>query len=1286
KGQCSIGSVKSMIGHLLTAAGAAGMIKMLLALSHRTLPPSLKYKGPKPGSPLIDGPFRVETDARNWPRKQDGATRKAAVSAFGFGGINAHVLIEEWQDHISDRDRPAAIDISEEKSKPSPNEAIAIVGLNLQLGVLDSVNAFQEAVFNGRSAIGPVPPERWKAPKYTDQVFGSEIQGNFIDKVSVELGEFQIPPGEIPDILPQQLLMLKVAAGAMTDAGLPLRQARERMGAIIGIGFDYEATNFQLRWALPSMAARWNETSALPESGDENLNRWLHCAKDDCGSPLTATRTLGALGGIVASRIAREFRFGGPSFVVSAEEASGLQAAGIASRMLRSREVDAMLVGAVDLNCDERNMTTLYSRLGLSACAQIRPFDIEADGTLPGEGAVALVLKRLEDAKADNDRVYALLEGFGAASGVVDDHFWPDESVYLTSLEKAFKEAHADPGEIDVMECHASGVPSQDRIEAKALQSCFDIASTQGTGQSAERSIAVGTVKPIVGHTGATSGLTSLAKTALSLFHHIIPPVSHFQKPAQSQWEQGNFYFPIKPVYWARNRQEGPRRACVATMTSDGHCMHVVLGQHDTHCRHLAEPTNLHLHSRPLGALPHGLFIIQGEDKIQMGEGLARLDNLVKNHTGDPAGAMESLAHQWYLQSTPVSQSPESPLRRLAIVADSINELRSSLVDARQAVDRDQELQMTGRGGVSYDPNGLVQKGRIGFIYPGSGNHYIGMGRTLGAHWPEVLREMAGGTDQFKDQLLPRWCDPWRVDWSGQWSQAAYSELVSDPLRTIFAQVLFGGQLTHLLKKFNIHPDAVVGYSLGESAALFALGVWPDRGQMLERLKVSTLFKNELAGSFDAVRKAWKIPNDQPIDWKVAAVNRDVKTVDLAISELPYVRRLIVNTPDQCVIGGLKSQVQTAIAKMVCTAVYLDGVVAVHCDAATPVAGAYKQLHCFDTTPLQDVRFYSCAFEKPLDLTSEAAASSITQQATEGFNFPRVIERAYADGVKIFIEIGPHCSCTRMIDRILGNRPHLAVAANHRSEFEPLTLLKCLGTLAAAGVEINLNPLYGDPKNDLSPSLAQSATAIEVPVGGKPLSLTMPTPNSANNSPQPQPEKAIPDPETAPSQEVTTRHPKADPVLDLNSMIDQLNENVAATAKAHEQFLALSQELTTQYGEVFQWQNQMLPSLSSDDSHWESLHHSSDSRQHSGQQSSPTPIAFDRAQCMEFAIGSVGKMLGPEFNIIDSYGARVRLPDEPLMLVDRILSVEGEKLGLGPGRVITEHDVVAGAWYLDGHR
>ncbi|MGR9088782.1 MAG: beta-ketoacyl [acyl carrier protein] synthase domain-containing protein, partial [Gammaproteobacteria bacterium] len=98
KGQCVIGSIKSMIGHLLTGAGAAGMIKTLLAIHHKTLPPSLNFEQPPPESPLIDSPFRVQSEAQPWPMRDDGSPRRAAVSAFGFGGINAHVLVEEWRD------------------------------------------------------------------------------------------------------------------------------------------------------------------------------------------------------------------------------------------------------------------------------------------------------------------------------------------------------------------------------------------------------------------------------------------------------------------------------------------------------------------------------------------------------------------------------------------------------------------------------------------------------------------------------------------------------------------------------------------------------------------------------------------------------------------------------------------------------------------------------------------------------------------------------------------------------------------------------------------------------------------------------------------------------------------------------------------------------------------------------------------------------------------------------------------------------------------------------------
>ncbi|MGD8542550.1 MAG: polyketide synthase, partial [Desulfobacteraceae bacterium] len=96
--QCAIGSVKSMIGHLLTAAGAAGAIKTLLALQHRTLPPSLHFSAPPAGSPLLDGPFRVQTEPADWEPRTGGKPRRAAVSAFGFGGINAHMLLEEFTD------------------------------------------------------------------------------------------------------------------------------------------------------------------------------------------------------------------------------------------------------------------------------------------------------------------------------------------------------------------------------------------------------------------------------------------------------------------------------------------------------------------------------------------------------------------------------------------------------------------------------------------------------------------------------------------------------------------------------------------------------------------------------------------------------------------------------------------------------------------------------------------------------------------------------------------------------------------------------------------------------------------------------------------------------------------------------------------------------------------------------------------------------------------------------------------------------------------------------------
>ena len=262
RGQCAIGSIKSMIGHLLTAAGAAGMIKTLLAMQNKLIPPTLNFSEPPQRSPLPDSPFRVPTNAEEWKPRGSDIPRKAGVSAFGFGGINAHMLLQEYLPGATDavHKEPLTIDCSGKVTSTGTivsagqenKSLIAIVGMDACFGKLKSLRAFQEAVFNGNSAIGTRPKDRWRGVENIvgDPLGNKAHSGGYMDSFDWNFNEFNIPPAEIPDIIPQHLLMLKTAFNAMQDAGLPVKQSRENMGAIIGIDFDYEATDYHLRWML----------------------------------------------------------------------------------------------------------------------------------------------------------------------------------------------------------------------------------------------------------------------------------------------------------------------------------------------------------------------------------------------------------------------------------------------------------------------------------------------------------------------------------------------------------------------------------------------------------------------------------------------------------------------------------------------------------------------------------------------------------------------------------------------------------------------------------------------------------------------------------------------------------------------------------------------------------------------------------------------------------------------------------------------------------------------------
>ena len=1268
-GQCPIGSIKSMIGHLLTGAGAASMIKTLLALKHQILPPSLNFNRAADKSPLHNSPFRVQTESEPWKRRGKNTPRRAAVSAFGFGGINSHLLFEEYYPEIED----SRIEINHRPSTithyplPITHCPVAIVGMAAAFGPLTSLRAFQETVLKGESIIAKRPEGRWNGCDVVAETFLEKraAWGGFMDELSLDLQEFRIPPNEIPDILIQHLLMLKVSMDAMKDAGLPLKQERPRMGTFIGIDFDFEATDFHLRWNLNNQVQEWKKQGRLDSNlfDPENTSQWLVSLQDALRPPLTNSRTLGALGGIIASRIAREFRFGGPSYVVSNDAASGLKALEIGVRSLQQHEADSVLVGAVDLFGDVRSVIVSNQIRSFTQKHDIRPFDASADGTLPGEGAAAVVLKRLDQAISDNDRIYCIIKGMGKAGGSSRKNDSSSKEAVVLSLKRAFQDAGISPSSVSFVETHGSGNPIEDQIESEALLEVFK-------GQ--KPICALGSVKPNIGHTGAAAGLASLVKTSLCLYQEIIPPLTNFVTPASSLWQNSLFYMPGFSQYWSRNRKDGPRRACVGSMTLDGNCMHAILEGIEYDPFDQGSEKIFLERKRPLGFIKPGLFVVEGNNENELLEGLSALKLHMKNSQYRTGPSMEPLAQSWFRKNRWVQGNKMA----VSIVAENPAELETFIDDAKGAVYTQTPRHINGFGGVGYSPSPLGGTGDVAFVFPGSGNHYLGMGRGIGVIWPEILRKMDADTLQLKTQLIPECYVPWSISWERGWEQKALKRIVSDPLNMIFGQVVHGSVMTRLVKKFGIKPHAVIGYSLGESAGLFAMGVWPDRGQMLKRMLNTDLFSTELAGPCNAARMAWKIPDDEDVSWCVAVVNRPADRVKTKIDKEPYARLLIINTPDQCVIGGRKPHVETIIQELGCEAIFLDGVVTVHCDAAAPVAEDYKQLHLFETTLPKDIRFYSCALGRAYTPDREKAANSILEQALSGFNFATLIERAYADGVRIFLEMGPHTSCTGMIKTILEEKPHLAISACSRGEDDALTLLKFLGTLATHRIPVDLAPFYGI--RAFAPAVygihaQQHEHLMKLPVGQK-----IPSPFF--------PKTAILQPNAAgsDSQRSEIRSRKSEGYIPYQELINTLTETTRATADAHKAFLEFSNTLTRSFEKTFETQTKLLETLMAD-KHLQTQNAPAGMTQRKKTQH-PIEPAFDRNMCMEFAVGTVAKVLGPEFAVVDTYNVRVRLPDKPLMLVDRILSVQGDKQSMGAGRVVTEHDVLLNAWYLDGGR
>lgn len=1289
---CAIGSVKSNVGHLLTAAGAAGLLKVLLSLRHKTLPPSANVSPAAPVGNAARTALRIQTEAQPWPRRapatalDDSPPRKAAVSAFGFGGINAHLLIEEHTPVQAPRRRGASAPSATsprrtDRPAPEPAEPVAIIGMALRTAAFDSPAAFRDALF----AAGEDPSQR-------------------IASLDLPIGRFKIPPNEIAEILPQQLLMLSVADEALRDARVETGQRRPRAGVLIGMGFDFEATNYSFRWSLPDLARDWADRAGVAAHGAE-FDTWLQALRNAAGPALNAARVVGALGNIIASRIAREFNFGGPGFALSSEESSGLQALDVAARALQSGECDLMLVGAVDFAGDPRaaacdtllragNPTDAAAAAPLDAarqCAAVGPLNLSG-----ADAAVALVLKRRSDAQRDGDPIYAFVRGVGRAAD--DGSGEPPAASAQTALRAACAAVRVAPASISLLESNSIPHPA-------LLSLIAPDTPAPAPSDPAVSTCAVSRLHAPLLHCGAATGLLALAKATLCLQQRMLPPspdgrLHGLQMPPGAD----RLHVPRQPAYWFVDPANGRRRAAVLTETLEGGAMCVLLDEPDPSTTQRAPSAARAISAEPIAALPPflppearpiGLLACCATDRRE----LVRVLTALHEHVRGQAGPLFSAARAWHSVH---ALRPDAP-HRVCFVESERERLLARIAAARAELESAGELVAREQDGLYVSPP-HPPSGQIAFVYPGSGSHYVGMGRELMLSFPQIVARLERESVSQSAQFAPREFVPWRSAWPEDWRADAERRAAADMRRLIFAQVSFGVFMTDLLAAFGVRPGAVIGYSLGESTALFATRAWPDRDAMHRRMLASPLFASELAPPYHAVRRAWQLPEGAAVDWCVMLVPRPPDQLRAVLAPLRHARLLIVNTPAECVIGGLRPDVEAAVRALGrCRSVELEGVASVHCDVVAAVAEPYRALHLFDDVrPPPHVCFYSAHASRSYVPTRDAAADAILAHALHGFDFAATIQRAWDDGVRTFVELGPQASCTRMIQRTLADRPHVAVSASGREPCETAHLLRALAALIAAGAAVDLAPLYGPPTGaaavsdaPLRPAAPAQARVVTVPVGHAP------------SEPPPLPD--------SPAFVPATTH-EAQPFGDQPQCADSLQfENAEpllplaeATGDAHAAFLEFSAAATGALGRVLEIQRglaeglnvagMVAPRVSQNaadafiDTPVDETAAAPPIDDLAPPQPSPAPTpaavptTFSRSQCIEFARGRIANVLGPTYAEVDSFPTRVRLPAEPLMLVDRIVALDAAPRSMTGGRITTEHDVRAAAWYLDGGR
>ncbi|WP_339947401.1 SDR family NAD(P)-dependent oxidoreductase [uncultured Albimonas sp.] len=665
---------------------------------------------------------------------------------------------------------------------------IAIVGYGCRLPGASDADGFWSLLKDGRCSVGQVDPSRWATDRWRNPAGGpgrsyTFAAGQLDAPFDFDAGFFGISPREAEQMDPQQRLMLQVTWEALEKSGL---RASDLPKATTGV--------------------------FVGASSSDYANRFYY---DPAGidSQFMTGNTLS----LISNRVSYILDLNGPSYTVDTACSSGLYALHEAFVAMQAGLVDTAIVGAVNMLLSPFPFVGFSAATMLSKVGLCQAFDANGDGYVRSEGAVVFVLRTLESAIANNDRVLGVISGAGINSdGRTTGVSLPSGDQQRALLDDVYQRFNINPAKLAFIEAHGTGTRAGDPIETWALG--------QALGQRRADPLPIGSAKTNVGHLEAGSGLVGLLKAQLALEHGMLPASLHFNEPNPDiKFEDWNLSVAASAMPLVT--QGAPLYAGVNSFGFGGANAHVVLRQPKAEERR-PEP----------GKIEPAPLILSARSE----ESLTALARAYRARL-DGASAAEAAR----VSNAAAYQRERLPHRLIALSGDRNEQIAA--LDAHLAGEKSPML-ATGRA--------QSKEGRTAFVFSGNGAQHVGMGRAAYANDP-IFRATFDAVSTIFEKLA----DVSLVE-------AMHADDLEErlPYTSLAQPLIFATQVATVesLAEKGLKPDAVLGHSVGEVAAAWAAGAFdlPDavrlihvRSRNQEKIRDRGTMAAVLAGE-DATRAA----------------------------------------------------------------------------------------------------------------------------------------------------------------------------------------------------------------------------------------------------------------------------------------------------------------------------------------------------------------------------------------------------------------------------------------------